>query len=211
MKIILMIWLTALLTCSSVHAGNFFAGGGFGVATGGEDAGSLNQKLEDVGLQPGASTNGDIRMAWQAYITYQFLPKWGLEIAYIDLGEATISFEGIDEDIDDILDRIGDNHPRSAQGIKLSATYRYELNKSLQLQGKLGWFDWETSYTFSGVKDNGDLVTRDVNLSSTDVSFGLGLVHKLTNNISAHLEWDFYPIENAVVNLFTFGASYKFY
>jgi len=207
-----MVLLTGLLTCSSVHAANFIIGGNYGVATGGEDAGPLNQQLEDKGIFATASTNGDIRAAWQTYITYQFLPKWGVELAYVDLGEATISFSGIDQDIGDILDKIGDNHPRSAQGAKLSATYRFELNKSLQLQSKLGVFNWETSYTFSGINDaTGELVSREVNLSGTDVSVGLGLVHKLTNNISAHLDWNFYSIDAAVVNLFTFGVSYRFY
>ena len=211
MKNVLMVSLAGLLACSSVHAGNFIVGGNFGIATGGEDAASLNKQLEDQGIDATATTNGDIRSAWQTYITYQFLPRWGVELAYVDLGEATISFSGIDQDIDDILDKIGDNHPRSAQGVKLSATYRFELNKSLQLQSKLGVFDWETDYTFSGVKDTGELVSREVNLSGTDASVGLGLVHKLTNNVSAHLDWDFYSIDGEVVNLFTFGASYRFY
>jgi hypothetical protein len=211
MKNVLMVSLAGLLACSSVHAGNFIVGGNFGIATGGEDAASLNKQLEDKDIVATATTNGDIRTAWQTYVTYQFLPRWGVELAYVDLGEATISFSGIDQDIGDILDKIGDSHPRSAQGVKLSATYRFELNKSLQLQSKLGVFDWETDYTFSGVKDTGELVSREVNLSGTDASVGLGLVHKLTNNVSAHLDWDFYSIDGEVVNLFTFGASYRFY
>ena len=211
MKIVLMALLAGLLTCTSVHAGRFIIGGNAGIATGGEDAASLNQQLEDKGIIATASTSGDIRAAWQTYINYQFLSVWGVELAYVDLGEATINFSGIDEDIGDILDKIGDNHPRSAQGVKLSASYRFEINKSLQLQSKLGVFNWETSYTFSGVKDTGELVSREVNLSGANVSVGLGLVHKLTNNLSAHLDWDFYSIDKEVVNLFTFGASYRFY
>ena len=206
--------LSGLLVCSiagtGVHAG-IILGGNFGIATGGEDAASLNNLLEDKGLNAKATTSGDIRTAWQAYITYQFLPKWGVELAYIDLGEATIEFSGIDEDIDDILDRIGDSHPRSAQGIKLAATYRFELNKNLQLQSKLGVFNWETSYSFGGVNsDTNELITRNIQLSGADITFGLGLVHKLTNNVSAHLDWDFYSIEGEVINMFSFGASYLF-
>lgn len=211
MKFVHLVIMAGLLSCQSAHAGSIIAGGNFGIATGGQDAASLNNALEDSGVTAKASTSGDIRTAWQAYLTYQFLPSWGLELAYVDLGEATITFEGIDESIGDILDKIGDNHPRSAQGVKLSATYRLELNKNLQLQTKLGAFSWDTEYTFSGTDPlTGQFESRKVNLDGTDVSFGLGLVHKLTNEISAHLDWDFYSIDKEVVNTFGFGVSYMF-
>ena len=210
MKIVSLVVLTGVLSCNSVYAGSFIFGGNFGIATGGENATSLNNQLEDKGFTAKATTSGDIRTAWQTYVTYQFHPKWGIELAYVDLGEATISFTGIEDDIGDILDGIGDNHPRSAQGVKLAATYRFELNKNLQLQGKLGVFNWQTNYTFSGKKVTGELVKRDVSLSGSDISFGLGLVHKLSNNISAHLDWDFYSIDREVVNMFSFGVSYLF-
>lgn len=210
MKIVLMAILASSFACSSVHANGILLGGSFGIATGGEDAASLNNQLEDRGIEATASTSGDIRTAWQTYIAYQFLQRWGVELAYIDLGEATISFSGIDQDIGDILDKIGDNHPRSAQGAKLTGTYRLEINKSMQLQAKLGVFNWDTNYTFSGVKDTGELVSRKVSLSGKDLTLGFGLVHKLTNTVSAHLDWDYYSIDNEAVNLFTFGASYKF-
>jgi OmpA-like transmembrane domain len=210
MKIVLMAMLTGLMSCTSAYADSLILGGNFGIATGGENAASLNNQLRDKGFTATATTSGDIRTAWQTYITYQFQPRWGIELAYVDLGAATITFSGIENPIDEILDGIGENQPRSAQGVKLSITRRFELNKGLQLQSKLGAYNWQTSYAFSGVNVDGDLVRRDVNLSGTNISFGLGLVHKLTNNISAHLDWDFYSIDGEVINMFAFGASYLF-
>ena len=210
MKFVIPAALAGLMTCNSVYA-DFIIGGNFGLATGGEDAASLNNALANEGIDAKASTSGDIRTTWQAYLAYHFLPDWGVELAYVDLGEATISFEGIDESIEDILDKIGDNHPRSAQGVKLSATYRLELNKNLQLQSKLGIFDWDTKYTFSGTDPfDGAFSSRTVSIDGTDISFGLGLVHTLTNDISAHLDWDFYNLDEEVVNTFGFGVSYMF-
>lgn len=211
MKIVLVGLLAGLLTCPSVQAGDFIIGGNFGISTGGENAASLQKALDAKGIEAQASTSGDIRTGWQAFLAYQFLQRWGVELAYVDLGEATIEFSGIDQDIEDILNKIGSNHPRSAQGTKLSATYRFELNKNLQLKSKLGVFDWETNYTFGGVNDSGELITKDINLSGTDITFGLGLVHKLSDNVAAHLDWDFYSIDAEVVNLFTFGVSYRFW
>ncbi len=214
MKIVSMIMLTGLLTCSSANADGLIFGGNFGIATGGEDAESFNEQLRDLGLNipdgQGATTSGDIRATWQLFATYQFLPHWGVEVAYVDLGEATVDFSGIDEPIDEIFDVIGDLHPRSAQGVKLSLTYRFALNNSLQLQSKLGVFSWETDYFFSGTTPQGDFISRTISISGTDISLGLGLVHKLTNEVSAHLDWDLYTIDSEVVNTFMFGASYLF-
>lgn len=216
MKKVSFILLASLLCCSTANAASYIFGASFGVSTGGEDAESFNDQLRNLGLSipegQGATTSGDIRTSWQAFFIFQFLPRWGVELAYVDLGEATVDFSGIDEPVDVIFDAIGDLHPRSAQGVKLSATYRFELNKSLQLQSKIGVFNWETDYFFSGVTapPENKFVSRTISLSGTDISLGLGLVHKLTNEISAHLDWDFYTIDDEVINTFTFGASYKF-
>lgn len=207
----LMGLLLGLLSCNSASAGNIVIAGGAGIATGGEDVESLNTQLQESGFNATASTSGDIRTAWRASIAYHFDSKWGLNIAYVDLGEATVSFSGIEVPIDELLDGIGDIHPRSAQGTKLSVLYQHEINKSMHVQFMLGVFDWDASYTLNGFTVDGDLVGREVTQDGSDVTTGLGLVHRLTNNMSWHLDWDFYSIDNEPINVFTFGVSYKLY
>jgi hypothetical protein len=193
-------------------AGKFNVGANIGVATGGQNAASLNDQLVEAGIEPNASTSGDIRTGWQSYITYQHEAGWGIELAYVDLGKATVDFEGIEAPIDELIDAgIGNSHPRTAKGAKLSATYRFELNKKLQLQAKLGGFDWDADYTLQGYTSGGELVSRDIEQSGTDLSVGAGLVHTLTNTVSAHIDWDYYPIDEESVNIFTLGISYWFY
>jgi len=211
MRVKAAVLLISLMSSVSVSAGQFVIGGNIGVATGGENAASLNDQLEANGFTAEASTTGDIRTGWQTYIAYQHEMKWGIQLAYVDLGEATVRFDGIEVPIDELLDGIGDNHPRSAQGVKLSATYHYDLNKKLQLQGRLGGFDWDTEYTFDGVNVDGDPVSRKIKQEGTNVSVGAGLVHTLTNYLSAHLDWDYYSIDEEAVNMFTLGISYRFY
>ncbi len=201
--------LVGLLSCTSALAGNIVVGGSVGVATGGEDVASLNNQLLENGFTATASTSGDIRTAWKASVGYHFDSKWGVDLAYIDLGEATVSFSGIEVPIDVLLDGIGDIHPRTAQGVKLSALYQYQINKSMHIQGMLGIFDWDASYNLGGVDANGDRVGIKVNQEGSDVTAGLGLVHRLTNNMSWHLDWDFYEIDSEPVNVFSFGLSYK--
>lgn len=201
--------LLGLLSSTYVVAGDYIIGASVGVASGGEDVTSLNDQLFEAGFTAAASTSGDIRTAFKIYGGYNFESNWGVNLAYVDLGEATVGFTGLDVPIDELLDGLGEIHPRSAQGVKLSATYLRELNKSMHIQVALGIFDWSTSYTIGGLTVDGDLVGREINQNGTSVSTGLGLVHRLTNNMSWHLDWDFYAIESEPVNVFLFGVSYK--
>jgi len=201
--------LLGLLSSTYVVAGDYIIGASVGVASGGEDVTSLNDQLFEAGFTAAASTSGDIRTAFKIYGGYNFESNWGVNLAYVDLGEATVGFTGLDVPIDELLDGLGEIHPRSAQGVKLSATYMHELNKSMHIQVALGIFDWSTSYTIGGLTVDGDLVGREINQNGTSVSTGLGLVHRLTNNMSWHLDWDFYAIESEPVNVFLFGVSYK--
>jgi len=207
------LFVVGLLSCTPVIAGKFVIGGSVGIATGGEDVASLNEQLEDAGFTAKASTSGDIRTSWKASIGYHLDSKWGLDLAYVNLGEATVSFTGIEVPIDELLDGIGDIHPRSAEGPKLSILYQYELNKSMHVQFLLGIFDWETSYTLSGPRppeQGGGIISREITQVGTELTTGLGLVHRLTNDMSWHIDWDFYSIDNEPINVFSFGISYKF-
>jgi hypothetical protein len=201
--------VAGLLSCTPVMAGNFVIGGSVGIATGGEDVASLNEQLEDAGFTATASTSGDIRTSYKVSLGYHLDSKWGLDLAYVDLGEATVSFTGIEVPIDELLEGIGDIHPRSAEGARLSLLYQYELNKSMHVQFLLGVFDWETSYSLSGADVNGNLVSREITQVGTSLSTGIGLVHRLTNDMSWHIDWDFYSIDNEPINVFYFGVSYK--
>jgi len=205
-----VVLLSGLLSCTPVMAGSFSAGAGIGVATGGEDASSLNQQLIDSGFTASASTSGDIRTSWKTFIAYHFDEKWGVNLSYIDLGEATVSFSGINVPIDVLLGSIGEIHPRTAQGTKLSVSYQHQLNKSMHVRALLGVFDWDASYSLNGVNSAMQPVTRKVEQMGTDVSVGFGLVHRLTNDMSWHIDWDFYEIDSEPVNVFSFALSYKF-
>ena len=79
----------------------------------------------------------------------------------------------------------------------------------MHVQFLLGVFDWETSYSLSGADVNGNLVSREITQVGTELSTGLGLVHRLTNQMSWHIDWDFYSIDNEPINVFYFGVSYK--
>jgi OOP family OmpA-OmpF porin len=127
---------------------------------------------------------------------YQFSRNFGLELAFVDLGEAGYSgtFQG--------LPVTGGTVKTS--GLNFSVVGTWPLNASFDFFGKVGAFSWE-----SKASD----VTAGVPFSEkedgTDLSFGLGVTYNMTKNFGIRAEWErFKAVDN--ISLLSVGVAYKF-
>ncbi|VAW63851.1 hypothetical protein MNBD_GAMMA11-1593 [hydrothermal vent metagenome] len=194
-----------IMICSIAQAKDWAIGGNLGVATGDDAISSLSQQLSENGINASTNSSGRSRLAWQLFAAYQYNAAFGVEVAYIDLGDIDVDFTGAASSIDAFISSINNIDSDTAQGFRLSATYRYELVEKLQLKGRLGVFRWDSEYTYYGAS-----VVKKFKNSGSDISFGVALEYVLTENISANLAWDHYIIDSEAVNLFSPGLSYKF-
>ena len=80
--------------------------------------------------------------------------------------------------IDAFVSGVEEIHPETAQGIRLVGTYSVGFSKALDLKLKAGLFSWQTDYTLTG-----NSVSREVNVSDTDVTGGLTLDYELGKGI----------------------------
>ncbi len=196
--------LIGLLSCSTAAAENWVIGANLGVAKGDNVGSPLNNQLIANGINASVSSSDDTRSAWQLFGAYQYTAAFGVELAYVDLGDVDMNFTGNASSIDAFMTSLNDVPPETAEGFRLSATWHYELAEKFQLQGKLGVFRWDSEFTY-----NGDSVVKKFKSSGNDISFGAVLEYTLTGNISANLAWDYYDIDSENVNLFSLGFSYR--
>jgi len=212
MKRIIMTALLSTLVISNAVAGEWNVGGGFGYASGDTGTGELNHDLTARGLNATASSSDDSRTAWQLYFGYNYTPSWGVEVAYVDLGDVSTRFTGTATDIDAFLAASSDIHPNTAQGLQLSGVYHYPLKflPQLQAEARLGAFAWQSKYTLNGVTSS-----RSVDERGTDITYGLGLslgldqIRWMPPGFSATLNWDRTGVDGEPIDLLTLGLRYQ--
>lgn len=210
---LMMLIAASVLIGHQAVAGVWSVGAGYGWASGDTGTGDINSDLRAGGLDAQASSSDDTRGMWQAFMGYDFTPRWGVEAAYVDLGDVETTFSGTAVDIDTFLAASSDIHPNTAQGWQVSGVFRYELGLLPQFRGvaRLGAFAWESDYELKG---NGS--SRDVDEDGIDLTLGLGLelgldrISWMPSGFVTHLKWDRYNVDNEAIDALSVGLSYRF-
>lgn len=194
-----------LLPLGSAQAGDWIVGGNLGMARGDSSASELDNQLAAQGLDASASSADDNRGAWQLYAAYDYTPRWGVALGYVDLGKVTTRFSGTTAGIDTFLASSSDIHPQTAQGWQLAGRFRYPLDEHSALRAQLGAFAWKSDYTLATAS-----ASRRVTRSGTSASAALGVEHTVWRHTALHLDYARYAIDGEPVAVLSLGMSYRF-
>lgn len=132
----------------------------------------------------------DDATGWKAYVGYKFNPYLGLQVGYDRLGEFDI--EGTSEEAD-------------VSGWNLSAVGSWPIppNPNVVLFGKVGAYAWTVD------TDIADAALTDDD--GTDLTFGVGAMYRLPNDIGLRAEWDRYQdVSETDVDFLSAGLSFGF-
>jgi OOP family OmpA-OmpF porin len=179
--------LSGALTASQASA-QFFIGG------------SIGQSDIDDEITTGLITSGTVDgkdTAWKIFGGYMFNRHFGVEAAYVNLGE--VSYSGAFG----VLPVTGGKVELTA--FNVSALGALPINEQVSLFGKIGLFGWEAeaSDTTGGVpfsaKDDG-----------TDLSFGVGIMFNFTPSFGVRAEYEFFQTDIGDAGLISVGAVWRF-
>jgi len=190
------------------QANQWIVGGSLGVAWGEADSSSLNKQLTDRGINATVSSIDSNRIASQVFVGYEYLPRWGVEVGYVDLGDIEAAINGTLSGINNYFTTGQDIYPQSATGWQVSSIYRYPVGGKLQWSGRLGIYSWTTDYTLQAL-NNSQKVSDD----GMDVIYGLGLEIGewiKSGGIIGQVNWDRYSINGESIDVLGFGVSYRF-
>ena len=140
--------------------------------------------------------------AWKIFGGYMFNRHFGLEAAYVDLGE--LSYSGTFTDALGTVPVTGGKV--EVWGFNISAIGALPVTEQFSIFGKLGLFFWEAEARdttagrpFSAYDDGADL------------SFGVGLGFNFTRNFGVRAEWELFDnISDADVSLISVGLFWRF-
>jgi len=197
-----------VLLSGSAQAGRWLVGGNFGIVTGEQDTGALNGDLLSRNISATVTSSDVERTSQQLYVGYDFMPNWGVEFGYVDLGDVEVSINGTIQGISDFIDQAEDIYPQTAEGWQLSGVYRYPISGKLQFMGKAGIYQWTTDYTL----DFGT-IPRNVSEDGTDFSIGFGLEAGrwiTQSGLVGLVNWDLYQVDGESINVIALGVAYRF-
>jgi hypothetical protein len=128
----------------------------------------------------------DDATGWKAYAGYKFNPFLGVQLGYVNLGEFDI------DAVDDELEVTG-------WDVTAVGSWPIPPNPNVVLFGKVGAFAWEADTSTLGDDDG------------TDLTFGLGAMYRMPNNIGLRAEWDRYQdVGETDVDMLSAGLSFGF-
>jgi len=197
-----------LLFNSSLLAADWMVGGSLGVAWGDADSVTLNNELVDRGINASVSGIDNSRMTGQLFFGYEYMPRWGVELGYVDLGDVEASISGTLTGINDYFTIGQDIYPQTATGWQLSSIYRYPVSGKFQWTGRVGVYNWTTDYTL-----NTATASQKVSEDGIDILFGIGMEigswikH---GGIVSQVNWDRYKVNDEAIDVLGFGVSYRF-
>ena len=162
--------------------------------------GSIGQSDIDEQIATGLITGGSVDgtdSAFKIFGGYMFNRHFGLELAYVDLGEASYSGNFVG------LPVTGGRVELS--GVNISALGALPIGERFSLFGKIGLFMWdaEASDTTGGVPFSAQQ-------DGTDLSFGIGLGYQFTRNLGVRAEWEMFTTEDAESSLISVGLLWRF-
>jgi OOP family OmpA-OmpF porin len=184
-----LLLLGALLAIPQAAAQGFYIGAGVGESD--ADAGNAVPDLITSGSFDGSGTGVKF------FGGVQFNPHFGMEMAFVDLGEAAYSGTCC-------FGTPVTNGRLETSGFNFSFVGTAPFGQSFSLFGKVGFFSWE-----SEARDvtGGRPFSRRV--TGTDLSYGFGGSFHVTRNFSLRVEWEqFEAVDD--VSLLSIGAAFRF-
>jgi OOP family OmpA-OmpF porin len=162
--------------------------------------GSVGQSDIDEQIATGLITGGSVDgkdSAFKIFGGYMFNRHFGIEGAYVDLGEATYSGNFVGLPVTGGRVEI--------TGFNLSALGALPVSEQFSVFGKIGLFLWdaEASDTTGGAPFSAQQ-------DGTDLSFGIGLGYQFTRNLGVRAEWEMFTTDDADSSLISVGVLWRF-
>jgi OOP family OmpA-OmpF porin len=162
--------------------------------------GSIGQSDIDDEITSGLITSGSADgkdTAFKIFGGYMFNRNFGVEGAYVDLGEVSYSgFFGAAPVTGGSVE---------VTGLNISAIGAYPVNEQFSVFGKIGLFMWEAE-----ASDTTGGAPFSASDDGADVSFGVGVSYNFTRNLGVRAEWEMFKTDDADATLLSVGVVWRF-
>lgn len=186
----------------------FYIGGNFGVSRVDSSAGELTTDL--LGIDP--TFNVDVQLdssaqGWKAYLGKRFNERFEAELAFVDLGgpESAVTEAGAPNAA--LPDAVRNAHPRTAEGLALSAVWTPIRWSRWTAGARLGGWYWDSELLIDLQTSGGVVPIRD-SREGVDLLYGAKVEYQFDWKFSLRAEYERYGLDSDEVSLLSFGLTY---
>ena len=164
--------------------------------------GQVNANLAAGGITATSNVD-DTDMGWKLFGGYNFNQYFGLELGYVDLGEASLDITAT------APAAATASVSAEADGFQFTGIARYPLMNNFDVFGKVGGFVWDVEGGGS-VTSGATTVVVSAEDDGSSIMFGFGAEYELQNNIGIRAEWERFEVSSDDVDMFSIGVEYDF-
>lgn len=181
-------WVLAGLLSAAESSAQGYFGGSFG-------QGNLSDGVIAPLITSGTADRDTT--AFKLFGGLQFQRNFGLEIAYVDLGDASYSGSFFGSPVT--------GGKVELTGFNLSGVASFPASAAVSIFGKLGLFFWDLK-----ASDTTGGLPFATSADGTDLSFGFGLDYSFRRNWALRAEWESFKLEEESARLLSIGIVYRF-
>ena len=162
--------------------------------------GSVGQSDIDEQITTGLITGGSVDgkdNAFKIFGGYMFNRHFGIEGAYVDLGEVSYTCNS--------RDTMATGGRLDITGINSAPLGAVAVYEQFSVFGKIGLFLWDAE-----ANDTTGGAAFSAKEDGTDLSFGVGVGYNFTRNLGIRAEWEMFDTNDADASLLSVGVLWRF-
>jgi OOP family OmpA-OmpF porin len=193
---------------SQAQDSTWYVGLGYGSSEADSDISNFGNDMLALGHVVSNLTVDDSSEGLKLFGGYNFNEYFAAELAYVDLGEVTVSFDGISNDVPQMLLDAGGLLPVLGDGFSVAAVGRYPFGERFAIFGKVGAYFWEADLAIDVT--GGITATGNPTVDGTDVVYGVGGDLYLGDLFGLRLEWERYALDPNDVDFVSASVLFRF-
>ena len=193
---------------SQAQDADWYVGLGYGASEADADTSNFPADMAALGHVVSNFTIDESSEGLKLFGGYNFNEYFAAELAYVDLGEVTAEFDGISNDVSQMLVDAGSLLPVLGDGFSVAAVGRYPFGERFAIFAKVGAYSWESDVAVdvTGSASGSGNPTVD----GTDVVYGVGGDLYLGKLFGLRLEWERYALDPNDVDFISASVLLRF-
>jgi uncharacterized repeat protein (TIGR01451 family) len=185
----------------------WYMGAGYGSTEADSDTDTFVSDMAALGHVVTNVSIDDSSEGWKVFGGYNINEYFAAELAYVDLGEVTASFDGLSNDPAQMFIDAARLLPVLGDGVSIAALGRYPFGEKFAIFAKVGAYFWQAEASVvAGSVPGGSLPDAD----GTDAVYGVGGDLYFGSRFGARLEWERYALDPNDVDLVSASLLFRF-